>query len=136
MNIIELKNITENLLKTFLIAGQKAMELRSKGLKIMIKFDNTPVTNGDLEVDRLLRKRIIQITPNIPLISEETVNLNKKNNFLGSARTLPRACLYPWGAMRPQGQFTLNKGPKAQAHNFPGSPRGASGPKLSNLVEI
>ena len=81
MNINELKNLTEGLLETFLDAGQKALELRNKGLKTTFKFDNSPVTNGDLEVDKLLREKIIQITPNIPLISEETFNLNKKNEY-------------------------------------------------------
>ena len=84
MNISELKNLTESLLETFLNAGQKAIELRNNGLKITLKFDNSPVTNGDLEVDKLLKEKIIQSTPNIPLISEETANLNnneKYNNF-------------------------------------------------------
>ena len=81
MNSNELKNLTESLLETFLNAGQKAIELRNKGLKTTFKSDNSPVTNGDLEVDKLLRERIIQTTPNIPLISEETVNLNKNNEY-------------------------------------------------------
>ena len=81
MNINELKNLTESLLETFLSAGQKAIELRKKGLKTIFKSDNSPVTNGDLEVDKLIRKRIFQTTPNIPLISEETVNLNKNNEY-------------------------------------------------------
>ena len=81
MNINELKSLTESLLETFLNAGQKAIELRNKGLKTTFKSDNSPVTNGDLEVDKLLEEKIIQSTPNIPLISEETVNLNKKNEF-------------------------------------------------------
>ena len=81
MNINELKSLTESLLETFLNAGQKAIELRNKGLKTTFKSDNSPVTNGDLEVDKLLRERIIQTTPNIPLISEETVNLNKNNKY-------------------------------------------------------
>ena len=73
--------MTESLLETFLNAGQKTIELRNKGLKTTFKSDNSPVTNGDLEVDKLLKEKIIQSTPNIPLISEETVNLNKKNEF-------------------------------------------------------
>jgi len=81
LNINELKNLTESLLETFLNAGQKAMELRNKGLKITFKSDNSPVSNGDLEVDKLLRERIIKTTPNIPLISEETVNLNKNYEY-------------------------------------------------------
>ena len=81
MNINELQNLTESLLETFLNAGQKAIELRNKGLKTTFKLDNSPVTNGDLEVDKLLREKIIRTTPNIPLISEETVNLNKNNKY-------------------------------------------------------
>ena len=81
MNINELKSLTESLLETFLNAGQKAIELRNKGLKTTFKSDNSPVTNGDLEVDKLLKEKIIQTTPNIPIISEETVNLNKKNEY-------------------------------------------------------
>ena len=74
MNIDELKSLTESLLETFLNAGQKAIELRNKGLRITFKSDNSPVTNGDLEIDKLLKEKIIQSTPNIPVISEETVN--------------------------------------------------------------
>jgi len=81
LNINELKNLTESLLETFLNAGQKAIELRNKGLKTTFKSDNSPVTNGDLEVDKLLKEKIIQTTPNIPIISEETVNLNKNNEY-------------------------------------------------------
>lgn len=81
MNINELKNLTESLLETFLSAGQKAMELRKKGLKTTFKFDNSPVTNGDLEVDKLLCEKIKQTTPNIPIVSEETINSNKNPEY-------------------------------------------------------
>jgi 3'(2'), 5'-bisphosphate nucleotidase len=81
MNVSELKNLTENLLETFINAGQKTMELRKNGLKITFKSDNTPVTNGDLEVDKLLKEKIMQSTPNIPLISEETVKLNNNKKY-------------------------------------------------------
>jgi|TARA_B100001964_G_scaffold239557_1_gene307428 3'(2'), 5'-bisphosphate nucleotidase len=81
LNINELKNLAESLLETFFNAGQKSIELRKKGLKTIFKSDSSPVTNGDLEVDKLLREKIIRITPNIPLVSEETVNLNKNNGY-------------------------------------------------------
>ncbi len=81
MNITELEDLAESLLETFLSAGQRAIELRNNGLKITMKSDNSPVTNGDLEVDKLLREKIIQSTPNIPLISEETANLNNNKKY-------------------------------------------------------
>ncbi len=81
MNFNELKNLTESLLETFLNAGEIAIELRSKGLKTTIKPDNSPVTNADLEVNKLLTEKINQITPNLPLISEEMINLDKINKY-------------------------------------------------------
>ena len=78
MNNLNLKNITEDLLETFIQAGKIAKEICEKGVKITIKADKTPVTDGDLAVDKLLRTKIENLTPNIPIISEETVDLTTK----------------------------------------------------------
>jgi len=80
LNINELKTFAESLLDTFRYAGQKSLDLRDKGLKTTIKEDNTPVTNGDIEVNNLLVEKIESITPNIPIISEETVDVRKQND--------------------------------------------------------
>ncbi|MDC1095786.1 3'(2'),5'-bisphosphate nucleotidase CysQ [Pelagibacteraceae bacterium] len=79
MNTSELEFITKNLIETFNLAGEKSISLYKKGLKIKIKEDNSPVSNGDLEVNEIITKKIIQLTPNIPIISEETVDVTKKN---------------------------------------------------------
>ena len=79
MNSLNLENIVENLLDDFLKAGKMAKDLNKKGLKITIKNDKTPVTNGDLAVDKILREKIKSLTPDLPIISEETVNLGIKN---------------------------------------------------------
>ena len=81
MNKIDLKNIVEKLINTFLYAGKMSLELREKGLTKKIKPDNTPVSNGDLEVNKIITEKIKKLTPNIPIISEETVDLTKKNTF-------------------------------------------------------
>ena len=54
MKQIEIKAAIENLIDTFLYAGKVSIELRKKGLIKEIKEDNTPVSNGDLEVNRIL----------------------------------------------------------------------------------
>ena len=69
---IDIKKITENLIDTFLNAGQISLELRKKGLIKKIKSDNTPVSNGDLEVNKIITKKISELTPSIPIVSEET----------------------------------------------------------------
>ncbi len=74
------KEIVENLIETFLDAGKVALNLREKGLIKKIKSDNTPVSNGDLEVNKLITKKLIKLTPNIPIVSEETSeNKSTKN---------------------------------------------------------
>ena len=75
---MEIQKIVEDLIDTFLEAGDLSLSLRKKGLKKEIKSDNTPVSNGDLEVNRFITKKISEITPDIPIISEETSD-NKDN---------------------------------------------------------
>ena len=79
MNNLNLKNIAESLIDTFLKAGKIAKEISNRGVKITIKPDKSPVTDGDLAVDELLRTKIKSLTPNIPIVSEESVNLKTKN---------------------------------------------------------
>jgi len=78
---MEIKKVIENLIDTFLKAGELSLSLREKGLKKEIKSDNTPVSNGDLEVNKFITNKISEITPNIPIISEETSD-NKNNSKL------------------------------------------------------
>ena len=77
----QLKKINYALIDTFLIAGDRSIELRRIGLKKEIKSDNTPVTNGDIEVNKILTEKIKNITSDIPIVSEESTT-NKSNNNL------------------------------------------------------
>ena len=78
---MDLKVVVENLIDCFLSAGNLALQLRKKGLNKKLKSDNTPVSNGDLEVNDLISKKISEITPDLPIISEETSD-NKNNSNL------------------------------------------------------
>jgi len=69
---VDLKYVIEHLIESFLTAGDLAIKLREKGLINKIKSDNTPVSNGDLEVNELILSKISEITPELPIISEET----------------------------------------------------------------
>ena len=83
---MNLKYIVESLIDTFLIAGELSLNLRKNGLTKEIKSDNTPVSNGDLEVNKLIIKKISDVTPDIPIVSEENSNnkddINLKNFWL------------------------------------------------------
>lgn len=56
-------------------AGRVALKARAAGLTVEYKSaDNSPVTNGDLEVDRLLKDALLGARPNYGWLSEETVD--------------------------------------------------------------
>ena len=83
MKKIDLKKTVKDLIDTFLQAGEVSLELREKGLVKETKPDNTPVSNGDLEVNKIITEKIISLTPDIPIISEETSD-NKSTKDLGN----------------------------------------------------
>ena len=81
MNLEETERIVNSLIEAFILSGNVSLDLRNKGLKKKIKSDNTPVTNGDIQVNNLLTKKITDLTPNIKIISEENI-INKENKNL------------------------------------------------------
>tara|TARA_B100001996_G_scaffold184549_1_gene141104 strand:- start:2816 stop:3595 length:780 start_codon:yes stop_codon:yes gene_type:complete len=81
MQIKDLQEISEKLIPVFEKAGNIAVELQNKKIKIIQKSDGTPVTNGDLEVNKIIVEAIKTLTPNIPVVSEETVNLKEQNIY-------------------------------------------------------
>ncbi len=58
MNKANLKSIAENLIDTFNEAGKESIRLYKEGLKIEIKEDKSPVSNGDLKVNELITNKI------------------------------------------------------------------------------
>ena len=83
MNIENKKKIVESLKISFLKAGEASLHLRKQGLTEEIKSDGTPVTNGDLEVNKIITNKIKELTSEYPIVSEES-SLNKSNKNLNS----------------------------------------------------
>ena len=79
MSEINYKNITFSLIDAFNEAGEASLYIQKNNLKVSIKEDDSPVSNGDLKVNEILTKKINELTPDIPIVSEETVNLREKN---------------------------------------------------------
>ena len=108
MKQIEIKAAIENLIDTFLYAGKVSIELRKKGLIKEIKEDNTPVSNGDLEVNKILTKRISELTPQIPIVSEETSHNKSKKDLKNFWLIDPIDGTYDY--INDLDEFTLNAG--------------------------
>ena len=81
MSKIHIKEIVESLIDTFLNAGEVSLNLRQKGLIKKMKSDNTPVSNGDLEVNKIITEKIKELSPNIPIVSEETSENKSKTDL-------------------------------------------------------
>ena len=58
---IDLKSIATKLITTFNEAGELSVKLQKEGLKITIKEDNSPVTNGDIAVNDIITKKTFKI---------------------------------------------------------------------------
>ena len=58
MKNYNLKFIAENLIETFNVAGLSSIDLFKKGLKIEIKEDGSPVSNGDIHVNEMISNKI------------------------------------------------------------------------------
>ena len=104
----EIKNIIEILIDTFLIAGDVSIQLRNDGLQKEIKSDNTPVSNGDLEVNKILTKKILKLTPDIPIVSEETSHNKSKDDLKDFWLIDPIDGTYDY--INNKEEFTLNAG--------------------------
>ena len=108
MKQIEIKGTIEKLIDTFLYAGKVSIELREKGLIKEIKEDNTPVSNGDLEVNRILTEKINNLTPQIPIVSEETSHNKSKKDLKNFWLIDPIDGTYDY--IYDLDEFTLNAG--------------------------
>ena len=104
----DIKKIVEDLIETFLDAGKISLNLRKKGLTKEIKSDNTPVSNGDLEVNKILIKKILELTPEIPIVSEETSHNKSKNDLKDFWLIDPIDGTYDY--INNKEEFTLNAG--------------------------
>ena len=127
MTKINIQEIVENLLDTFLYAGKVSLELRDQRLTKEVKSDNTPVTNGDMEVNKIITKKIKELTPQIPIVSEETSDNKSIKNLNDFWLIDPIDGTYDY--INNLDEFTINAGliinkkPAAGLINAPGKKR-------------
>ena len=127
MTKINIKEIVENLLDTFLYASKVSLDLRDQGLTKEVKSDNTPVTNGDMEVNKIITKKIKELTPQIPIVSEETSDNKSIKNLNDFWLIDPIDGTYDY--INNLDEFTINAGlivnkkPAAGLINAPGKKR-------------
>ena len=108
MNNYKIKEVVEKLIECFFKAGKVCLDLREKGLIKKIKSDNTPVSNGDLEVNKIISQKINELTPEIPIVSEETSENKSNNNLINFWLIDPIDGTYDY--INNLNEFTINAG--------------------------
>ena len=104
----KIKKVVESLIDTFLEAGEVSIKLRNEGLNKEIKSDNTPVSNGDLEVNKIITKKLLELTPDIPVVSEETSHNKSKTDLKNFWLVDPIDGTYDY--INDGEEFTINAG--------------------------
>ena len=56
-------------------AGFAIMEVYHADYDIQIKTDNSPVTDADKQANTIISNKLNQLTPNVPILSEECRNI-------------------------------------------------------------
>ena len=108
MTEINIEKLVRDLIDTFINAGEISLKLRKDGLIKKIKSDNTPVSNGDLEVNNILINELKKLTPSIPIISEETSDNKLKNDLKDFWLVDPIDGTYDY--INDLDEFTINAG--------------------------
>jgi 3'(2'), 5'-bisphosphate nucleotidase len=71
-NVREYQTLANHVLTSLDAAAQAIGQVLDSGIEISIKSDHTPVTNVDLASDQTLTQVLNQLSPAIPVLSEET----------------------------------------------------------------
>jgi len=54
-------------------AGKEILKIYKKNFNVDLKADNSPITEADINSNNLIKKRLIEIEKNIPILTEESL---------------------------------------------------------------
>jgi 3'(2'), 5'-bisphosphate nucleotidase len=64
-------------------AGKAMMAIYSPALRVATKADGSPVTDADLAAERVIRARLSDIMPEVPILAEESASAEKPGRMPG-----------------------------------------------------
>ena len=72
---MNLKNqeVILDILNIAIDAGKEILKIYKKNFKVDLKADNSPITEADINSNNLIKKRLIEIEKNIPILTEESL---------------------------------------------------------------
>ncbi|VAW59542.1 3'(2'),5'-bisphosphate nucleotidase, partial [hydrothermal vent metagenome] len=69
---LNLEYLCQNAISIARIAGKKILEIYDSKYTVEHKQDNTPLTTADLAADKIIRNALKELTPEIPILTEES----------------------------------------------------------------
>ena len=80
--MIDINNINdlfiERLIQTACQAGDKIMEIYHTDFEVYTKDDKSPLTEADKRANALIESKLHEMTPKIPILSEEGIDVDYK----------------------------------------------------------
>ena len=76
MNDIRLKELVNPVCEIAKQAGAEIMKIYAAGFEIQEKKDHSPLTTADLASHNLIIEKLEKLTPDIPILSEESVSIS------------------------------------------------------------
>jgi len=72
---LNLEYLCQNAVVIARLAGKKILEIYNSEYTIEHKEDNTPLTTADLAADKIICSALKELTPDIPILSEESTHI-------------------------------------------------------------
>jgi 3'(2'), 5'-bisphosphate nucleotidase len=89
-------------------AGEIIMGFYSGKIIVMIKNDESPVTHADMEANKYIMKRLKELAPEIPIVSEENTEAENKMAAQGGVFWLVDPLDGTKSYIKKTGEFTVN----------------------------
>ena len=67
------QEVVLDILNIAIDAGKEILKIYKKNFNVDLKADNSPITEADINSNNLIKKRLIEIEKNIPILTEESL---------------------------------------------------------------
>ena len=98
------KKLTLELKKITILAGKAILKVYRKPFKKNLKSDRSPITEADIVANNIICTRLKELTPDIPIISEENDNRPKNSSLFWLVDPLDGTKEF----IKKNGEFTVN----------------------------
>jgi 3'(2'), 5'-bisphosphate nucleotidase len=100
--------VTDSIVKIALEAGDKIMEIYNRDFDVDTKTDDSPVTEADVAAEAIILKGLKEITPDIPILAEESVAAGQIPDISGETFWLVDPLDGTKEFIHKRGEFTVN----------------------------